>query len=57
MKLKPITTHRKSPAIKPLVTAPVSREAGTTLAYQQLVTRQNLSPDRAKQLLGWPRQK
>jgi hypothetical protein len=39
-------------SVKPLVTpAPVPRNHVTTRAYQQLVTSQNVPPDRAKRLL------
>jgi hypothetical protein len=44
MKLKPISVSMKSVVAKP--TAPKEK------AYQQLVTRQGVHPDRAKQLLG-----
>jgi hypothetical protein len=38
-------------AVIPASTAPKAKV--TQRAYQQLVTRQNVTPERAKQLLGW----
>lgn len=49
---KPFLTHRETPAIRAIVTAPVPREAVTRLSYHHLVTSQNVHPDRAKQILG-----
>lgn len=50
---KPFKTHRDEPALKALVTAPVS-PAAKELAYQQLITSQNVSVERAKSLLNLP---
>jgi hypothetical protein len=49
---KPITTHRGGPAIKVIVESTVPRDVVTERAYQQLVTSQDVAPDRANQLLG-----
>lgn len=50
MKLKPVTlVHRpETPAMRAVVTAYVPKKQ----TYDHLVTRQGVSPDRAKALLG-----
>lgn len=49
---KPFKTHRDEPALKPLLeAAPPGTKA---IAYEQLVTRQNVSPEKARELLGIP---
>lgn len=49
---KPFKTHRAGPALKVLVeTSPPTAKA---VAYEQLVTRQNVSPEKARLLLGLP---
>lgn len=49
---KPFNTHRDVPAIKGLVETPP--DTAKNVAYEQLVTRQNVAPEKARQLLGLP---
>lgn len=49
---KPFKTHRDEPALKPL--ADTSPPEAKAVAYEQLVTRQNVAPEKARQLLGLP---
>lgn len=49
---KPFTTHRDEPALQALTETPPPQ--AKAVAYEQLVTRQNVSPEKARQLLGLP---
>lgn len=49
---KPFTTHRSEPVLQPVVASP--SVAAKQMAYQHLVTSQNVHPDRARELLQIP---
>jgi len=52
--LKPLTVKNMDEPVAAVITASTAPKAKVTQrAYQQLVTRQNGTPERAKQLLGW----
>jgi hypothetical protein len=56
MKVQPkpvkLLNHPEVPAIAALVPASAPKGQVATRSYQQLVTQQGVSPERAKQLLG-----
>lgn len=48
-----ILNHPHTPALRSLVNEEAPPDVVLVPAYQQLVTRHNVAPEKAKQLLGW----